>query len=34
MLRELVSRGLIAVAGPEIAILNRQELAQLSGKSD
>jgi CRP/FNR family transcriptional activator FtrB len=34
MLRELASRGLIAVAGPEIAILNRQELAQLSGKSD
>jgi CRP-like cAMP-binding protein len=33
MLRELVSRGLIAVAGPEIAILNRQELALLSGKT-
>ena len=33
MLRELASRSLIAVAGPEIAILNRQELARLSGKS-
>lgn len=33
MLHELAARGLIAVAGPEIAILNRQELAQLSGKS-
>jgi CRP/FNR family transcriptional activator FtrB len=33
MLRELASRGVIAVAGPEIAILDRQGLALLSGKS-
>lgn len=33
MLRELVSRGLIAVAGAEIAILNRAGLAQISGKA-
>jgi CRP-like cAMP-binding protein len=33
MLRELVLRGMIAVAGPEIAVLDRQGLAQLAGKS-
>jgi CRP-like cAMP-binding protein len=33
MLRELASRGLIAVAGPEIAILDRAGLAQVSGKT-
>ena len=31
MLRELSSRGVIAVAGPEIAILDREGLAQLAG---
>jgi CRP/FNR family transcriptional activator FtrB len=33
MLRELVSRGVISVAGPEISILDRQGLALLAGKS-
>jgi CRP/FNR family transcriptional activator FtrB len=33
MLRELGLRGLIAVAGPEIAVLDRQGLALLAGKS-
>jgi hypothetical protein len=33
MLRELTSRGVIAVAGPEIAILDRDGLALLSGQS-
>ena len=33
MLRELVSRGLVAVAGPEIAILNRAGLSQISGRA-
>lgn len=33
MLRELATRGVISVAGPEIAILDRQGLAALAGKS-
>lgn len=33
MLRELATRGVITVAGPEIAILDRKELALLSGIS-
>jgi hypothetical protein len=30
MLRELTSRGVISVAGPEIAILDREGLARLA----
>jgi len=33
LLRELASRGIIAVNGPEIAVLDRQELAQLAGRT-
>lgn len=33
MLRELASRGVIAVDGPEIAVLDRAGLAQLAGKA-
>jgi CRP/FNR family transcriptional activator FtrB len=33
LLRELVSRGVIAVDGPEIAVLDRAGLAQLAGKA-
>jgi hypothetical protein len=32
MLRELASRGVITVSGPDIAILDRAGLALLSGK--